>query len=343
MEVFKVQSENLAYEWNDVALLMDQRACTFLCKTMLQIPEGEVSQLQEIEFADWSRIPSQNDTEQFSGTMQLQIGYLNQQGERHQLQVEIPLQGTLQEPLREQADARLLYSKGQLADNYLLLETVLQIPRELQLQRTQVIVGQFEMAELLELPEQWPGCVDVLTTAAAAVVQDYAVHQQQVQVQGVYQLTAVYVNEEREGEQLFAYQQRRSMEVSVPVPAGLREITGVQPYYQSLSVQQLDDHHIQLTGSGVLCTLPVEEAKAAEPEMLAEPAEQETAGCEELCYVPQNRRQPQGPSVVNSRGSRRANLSKYMRDLNSSVQSPTSIRNFEIGLEPDVETTEEEL
>lgn len=41
------------------------------------------------------------------------------------------------------------------------------------------------------------------------------------------------------------------------------------------------------------------------------------------------------PSVVTSRGSRRANLSKYMRNLNSSVQTPKSTRNFEILAEPE--------
>ena len=33
-----MQRDNLTYEWNDMALLTDQRAYTIICKTMLKIP-----------------------------------------------------------------------------------------------------------------------------------------------------------------------------------------------------------------------------------------------------------------------------------------------------------------
>ena len=122
-----MQSNNLAYQWNDVALLTDQRAYTFVCKTMLQIPQDEVKELQEIILADWHNQSAQKDT--FDGAMQLQIGYLDQQKQQTALQVEIPLQGELQEPLMQDVDARLIYSKGKLAGSCLLLETILEIPR----------------------------------------------------------------------------------------------------------------------------------------------------------------------------------------------------------------------
>ena len=144
-----MQSENLAYDWNDVALLTDQRACTFLCKTMLLVSDMEVCQLQEIHLVNWEKTLPQEDKKQLSGVMQVQIVYLDQKGKQCQLQTEIPLQGTLAMPVQALGQAKLLYGRGQVADGYLLLETVLQIPYELQLQRSQVIVGPFEMEELI--------------------------------------------------------------------------------------------------------------------------------------------------------------------------------------------------
>ena len=389
MEVFGVQNMNLDYEWNDVALLMDQRAYTFVCKTMLQIPEQTIEVLQEIILADWQYKPEQNEGLRFDGSMTLQVGYLCQQ-QRGELKVAIPLQGNLQEPLTEQSSARLLYSKGQVAGSCLLLEAVLQIPRVQQLQRSQVLLGQFAMEELLELPKQWPCFQDVLATVAAMQIDSFQIGQQQLQVQGCYRLAVIYENGGQPGERLFAYEQQRPMTVALPVPPGLQELEGVQPYYQNLTAQLLDDRHILLAGEGVLCTLSdtaivedttkssqsaasvdsdaltrqmagilqqlMEELKRhAEITEQQEPASQpkskdgaeapvsqqtaEEGDCGEVCPV---RRTVQSgsnvhPSVVNSRGSRRANLSKYMRNLNSSVQTPKSMRNFEIGAEPEQE------
>ncbi len=384
-----MQSMNLDYEWNDVALLTDQRAYTFVCKTMLQIPEQTIEVLQEIILADWQYKPEQNEGLRFDGSMTLQVGYLCQQ-QRGELKVAIPLQGNLQEPLTEQSSARLLYSKGQVAGSCLLLEAVLQIPRVQQLQRSQVLLGQFAMEELLELPKQWPCFQDVLATVAAMQIDSFQIGQQQLQVQGCYRLAVIYENGGQPGERLFAYEQQRPMTVALPVPPGLQELEGIQPYYQNLTAQLLDDRHILLAGEGVLCTLSdtaivedttkssqsaasvdsdaltrqmagilqqlMEELKRhAEITEQQEPASQpkskdgaeapvsqqtaEEGDCGEVCPV---RRTVQSgsnvhPSVVNSRGSRRANLSKYMRNLNSSVQTPKSMRNFEIGAEPEPE------
>lgn len=384
-----MQSMNLDYEWNDVALLTDQRAYTFVCKTMLQIPEQRIEVLQEIILADWQYKPEQNEGLRFDGSMTLQVGYLCQQ-QRGELKVAIPLQGNLQESLTEQSSARLLYSKGQVAGSCLLLEAVLQIPRVQQLQRSQVLLGQFAMEELLELPKQWPCFQDVLATVAAMQIDSFQIGQQQLQVQGCYRLAVIYENGGQPGERLFAYEQQRPMTVALPVPPGLQELEGVQPYYQNLTAQLLDDRHILLAGEGVLCTLSdtaiventtkssqsaasvdsdaltkqmagilqqlMEELKrhaeiteqqepASQPKSKEEteaPVSQQTteeSDCGEVCPV---RRTVQSgsnvhPSVVNSRGSRRANLSKYMRNLNSSVQTPKSMRNFEIGAEPEQE------
>ena len=73
----------------------------------------------------------------------------------------------------QDVDAHLIYSKGKLAGSCLLLETILQIPRFQWLQRSQVIVGPFQMEELLELPESWPECREVETTISAAVIDVY--------------------------------------------------------------------------------------------------------------------------------------------------------------------------
>ncbi len=347
----------MQYQWNDVALLTDQRACTFLCKTMLRIPEEETIQLQEITLTDWHRSDLENIDPQaqacsgLSGVMQLQLRYKNQQDELETEQIEIPLRGVWKNPEEHLGEAQLLYSRWQNVDAYLLLETVLQIRRELELQPTQVLVGQFFMEESLTLPDSWPGCADVLTTAAVAEVQSCHIEQQMLQVQGAYHLTVVYVDDAQPGERLFAYQQSRSFLWQMAVPAGLQELTGVQPYYQSLAVQLLHDREIELRGTGVLCTPPITsdlrqtgvvETEVMEREVLKTevPAESHEAIPEPVVPMKvENNEQrsryakhvPHTPSVINSRGSRRANLSKYMRDLNGMVQSPNSIRNFEIG------------
>lgn len=380
-----MQSENLAYQWNDVALLTDQRAYTFVCKTMLQIPKEQVEVLQEIILADWENKSVQEDT--FDGSMRLQIGYLNQQKQQETLQVEIPLQGALEESLPQDANARLIYSKGKAAGTCLLLESVLQIPRFQSLQRSQVIVAPFQMEELLELPETWPACREVEATVAVAVLDEYQIQQQQLHLEGRYQLAVVYENSEQPGERLFVYQQERPMQITAAVPAGVRELERIVPYYQQITAQLLDERHIVLAGAGVLCTEAVSDSTITQqrdrterldltPTEVMEPAESKRVMqamnnqrmadvLQQLLEAMQSRLQSGAesapapaqehltledvtiqtgqptahPSVVNSRGSRRATLSKYMRNLNSSVQSPSITRNIEIGAEP--ESTEE--
>ena len=173
-------------------------------------------------------------------------------------------------------------------------------------------------------------------TTVEADVQSFTIENQILQVEGIYHLTLVYVDETQPGECLFACQQHRPMKWSVKIPAGLQELTGVQFYYQSLAVKQLNTRQIQLSGNGVVCTLPGDKQ---EPELIIEP---------EAVKVKENhasfirKRIPCGPSVVNSRGSRRENLSRYMRDLNGMGQSPTSVRNFEIAQNSEYEDTKDE-
>jgi len=113
------------------------------------------------------------------------------------------------------------------------------------------------------------------------------------------------------------HEYRIPMKANILVPKGVQELNGIMPYYQSITAQVLDDHCILVTGSGVFCTLPNEETVSWQ-----------TDSREELS--PQSVEKDDIPSVINSRGSRRANLSKYMRHLNNSVETPTSIRNIEI-------------
>ena len=393
-----MQSVDLTYEWNDVALLTDQRAYTFICKTMLQIPEHAITELQEIILLDWENHSQQKHT--FDGSMQLQIGYLDRQQQKAALQIEIPLQGDLEDVWQSNATARLLYGKGKVTDTCLLLETVLQIPRMPELKRSQVAVGPFHMEELLELPEDWPGCEELEATAAILQMEESVIQQQKLYLSGIYQLAVVYQNEAQIGEQLFAYEQQRSAQLVVPVPAGVAQLEGIIPFYHNLTAQILDDKRILLIGDGMLYTEAVSDASAAQQSRPAfdaaqpkpqqeEPCpeekqilqqnirletilrqliealqqhEQETAKKQQRPVMPektdqgiqQKKTQPQEtaaepteqpmqkptapnrpPSVVTSRGSRRANLSKYMRNLNSSVQTPKSTRNFEILAEPE--------
>ena len=349
-----MQSENLACEWNDVALLTDQRAYTFVCKTMLQIPE-DVDTIEAISLLAWCMDENVDDIKSLSGVVQLQIAYRTPPGRQDVLAAVIPLQGYLRQPLGKTGEAQLIYSHGQVADGHLLLEAVLRISRELQLARSQVIAGQFCMEELLELPDAWPDCDDLLLTVADTVVDSCVIAEQSLQVAGQYRLAVLYADEAQPGEKLFAYEQTRPMAQTIPVPAGLQELTGVEPYYQSLSAELLDDRHIQISGEGVLCTVAEEtnedamtaqmqgsaqssdDADNAEDAGKTNPASvgQPTAPCGEVCPVRQKQRpgQKPQPSVVNSRGSRRANLTKHMRDLHGFVQTPTFMRNFEIGAE----------
>lgn len=319
-----MQSKNLACEWNDVALLTDQRACTFLCKTMLLLPESINGQMEKIHLKRWNRITAPECEDFLTGDIQLELVYRNDYGDEKVYSAKLRLQGTITEPVPCTGEACLLYSRGQAAGQHLLLEMVVQLPCDLHLQPTQVIAGQFEMTEMLELPETWPDCADVLVTATVAEVQSCSIHQQMLQVDGRYRLTIVYANDLKQGESLFAWQQYRPFIWKKPVPGGLQELTGVKPYYQSLSVELLDSHQIRLNGNGVICTLPSEEE-------IPEVRNLEEVDCTDERAATKMEILSQSPSVVTSRGSCRANLSRYMRDLNGMAQSPTTIRNYEIG------------
>lgn len=337
-----MQSENLACEWNDVALLTDQRACTFLCKAMLRLPEPANDMAEQIVLKEWSRVSAPDDKMELRGKIQLELLYSDARNEKTVYGAELWLQGAIDEPVQFIGEANLLYSRGQAAGQNLLLEAVIQLPRVIQLQSTQVITGQFEMAETLELPETWPDCSSVLTTAAAAEVQTCTIQNQMLQVEGRYIVTVVYVDDSQPGENLFAWQQHYPFFWQKPVPGGLQELTGVQPYYQSLSVELLDTHRIQLKGSGVICTLP---AEGERPVLLQSEYEDCYEDSIEEMQTGKRATMPLRPSVVNSRGSRRAHLARYMRDLNGMAQSPTNIRNYEIsetGIEPDKEQSKAE-
>ena len=279
-----MQSVDLTYEWNDVALLTDQRAYTFICKTMLQIPEHAITELQEIILLDWENHSQQKHT--FDGSMQLQIGYLDRQQQKAALQIEIPLQGDLEDVWQSNATARLLYGKGKVTDTCLLLETVLQIPRMPELKRSQVTVGPFHMEELLELPEDWPGCEELEATAAILQMEESVVQQQKLYLSGIYQLAVVYQNEAQIGEQLFAYEQQRPAQLVVPVPAGVAQLEGIIPFYHNLTAQILDDKRILLIGDGMLYTEAVSDAPAAQPKL--QQGQQEESCPEEKQMLQQN-------------------------------------------------------
>ena len=79
-----MQKNNLTYEWNDVALLVDQRAYTLVCKTMLQIAEQNMNEIQDITLYDWVWNSEELEDKTidctlvpFQGTVTLQIQYLN--------------------------------------------------------------------------------------------------------------------------------------------------------------------------------------------------------------------------------------------------------------------------
>ena len=80
-----MQKDYLTYKWHDVALLSDQRAYTIICKTMLQIPQQEIIEIQDAALNDWvwHRQPVSDDTKTdalvpFRGSVTIQIYYLNQ-------------------------------------------------------------------------------------------------------------------------------------------------------------------------------------------------------------------------------------------------------------------------
>lgn len=330
VEVFQVQRENLAYEWNDVALLADQRAYTIVCKTLLQISQQEINEIQEVVFLDWTwqspSICNQNmetDLVPFHGTVTLQIYYLNHELQQESMYVAIPLEGAWEEALTQQNSMRLVFYHTKAIENHLLLETVLQISRNQPLKHTQVLIGQFQLEEQLVLEAPWPSCDALLATAVVLQLNHWELDAGLLQIDGEYHLTGIYQNARQPGEQVFVYENRLPMTASILVPEGLQELNGVMPYYQSITAQVLDEQHILMMGSGVFCTLPVPKEDAvsrAQTEAVPfdTPVQQETI-----------------PTVVNSRGSRRATLSKYMRNLNNSVETPSSIRNIELHTDTD--------
>ncbi len=105
---------------------------------------------------------------------------------------------------------------------------------------------------------------------------------------------------------------------------------------KSLAAEQLNNQMAmvlqQLIQELQRCNREKEQQKETEENV---PDEDSVSSCDEVCPVRNKEEAGKAvhPSVVNSRGSRRANLFKYMRDLNSSMQTPNSMRNFEFDIE----------
>ena len=319
-----MQKDYLTYKWHDVALLSDQRAYTIICKTMLQIPQQEIIEIQDAALNDWvwQRQPVSDNTKTdvlvpFRGSVTIQIYYLNQDYQQETCFAVLPLEGAWEEPLTEQNSMRLLFYHTQTAGEHLLLETVLQVNRNQPLDPTQVLIGQFQMEEQIVLEDPWPSCSELLLTSMVLQIHQWQIDAGQLQLNGEHQIVCVYQSSRQTGEQVFVHEYRVPMKANILVPKGVQELSGIMPYYQSITAQVLDDHCILVTGSGVFCTLPNEENASWQSDCREEPPMQSVE-------------KDDIPSVINSRGSRRANLSKYMRHLNNSVETPTSIRNIEI-------------
>ena len=106
-----MQSENLACEWNDVALLTDQRACTFLCKAMLRLPEPANDMAEQIVLKEWSRVSAPDDKMELRGKIQLELLYSDARNEKTVYGAELWLQGAIDEPVQFIGEAGLLYSR----------------------------------------------------------------------------------------------------------------------------------------------------------------------------------------------------------------------------------------
>ncbi len=330
-----MQRNHLAYEWNDVALLEDQRAYTIICKTMLQIPQQDIGEIQDVVLTDWTWQSEslcsdvlQKPLIPFQGIATLQLYYLNQELQQETFFVDVPIHGAWQEPMIEQNSMRLIFYHTKIAEDHLLLETVLQISRNLPLEHTQVLLGQFQMAEQITLDAPWPACDALLATSVILEIQQWEITARQLLLNGAYHIVCIYQNAQQPGEQVFVYELRSPMEATILVPEGLQELNGIMPYYQHITAEILDETQIQITGSGVFCTLPIKQEDA-----LPDYEETSNAQTDEL-DTRATTKEP-SPSVVNRRGSRRETLSKYMRNLNNSVETPSSIRNFEIGTDND--------
>lgn len=296
--------------------------------------QQHIGEIQDVALTDWTwqNVPLcsdilQKQTIPFQGHATLQIDCLNQDIQQESFFVDVPIHGAWQEPMIEQNSMRLVFYHSKIAEEHLLLETVLQIPRNQPLERTQVLIGQFQMAELLPLEAPWPSCDAILATSVLLDIQKWTITTRQLTLNGEYQIVCIYQNTQQPGEQIFVYEQCSPMEASILVPEGLQELNGIMPYYQNITAEILDETHIRIAGSGVFCTLP---AKAEEYL-----SDYEETIHEQNCNFAVDIKKEQSPSVVNRRGSRRANLSKYMRNLNNSVETPSSIRNFEIGTDSD--------
>ena len=339
-----MQKESLTYEWNDVALLVDQRAYTIISKTLLQMPQ-HMNEIQDVLLFDWTWKREvfcddeiQKNMIPFQGNIVVQIIYLNDEIQQESVFIEVPIQGAWQEPLTQQNNMRLIFQHTKMAEEHLLLELVLQINRNQPLERSQVLLGQFQLDEQIVLADPWIACDELLATSVVLQVQDWQIVDCRLQFVGQYQIVLIYQNESQCGEQVFVFEQRLPMETTVFVPDGLQELTGIVPYFQSLTVQVLDARCVQLTGNGVFCTLPYAicddaiDRKGSDVEQKELHREQEQSDSTEEA---ESYMKPQTPSVVNHRGSRKANLSKYMRDLNNSVETPTSVRNFELATDED--------
>lgn len=336
VEVFQVQRTYLTYEWNDVALLTDQRAYTIICKTMLKIPQQELIEIQDVVLNDWVwqrqviDDMAQDTIVPFQGSITVQIDYLNRDDQQETFFAVLPLEGAWEEPVAEQNSMRLTCYYTQAAEGCLLLETVFQMNRSKPLEQTQVLLGQFQLDEQITLEAPWPTCSELLQTSVNLQVEDWTIDAGQLQIDNQHQIVCVYQSRQQAGEQVFVYEYRLPMKANILIPEGLQELNGIMPYYQSITAQLIDETSIHITGTGVFCTLPANEAEwhcnVNELDCIEE------TEVEQL-YPDTADKKESAPSVVNSRGSRRAKLSKYMRNLNNSVETPNTMRNIELNIE----------
>lgn len=243
-------TENITYVWNDVACLNDDRAMTFVCKTLFQLPaEITYCQLDQLKVEE---IRAGSYDEKNCSKLCLSAVLVDDQASKQRFLLEIPFTEDSEEQW-QLASMQITYLQGQLCQDRLFIETVMSHQKEQQTRGSRVILGEITMREVLELQENWPEGQQVLGSQVLSYLDQAELQEgQRLSLSGNHLLAVLYEAQENAGEKVFVYQEARSFQAVVPLSKYLDDLIGVQLEYQSLTVQLIAPRKILLNGIGVL-------------------------------------------------------------------------------------------
>lgn len=340
-------TEQVSCAWNDVTCLVDERAVTFVCKTLFQLLLEEDLPVEQLVQLELEKLSCQEPQGILAGQILLQAVCTTKDGEERVYPLVIPFAADQLEG-RQYGHLNVHYIQGQLIEDKLWVETVVSGIR-LELSRDgQVILGEVALREVLDLPGQLPGCEQLISAQVISNIEHMELLEGvRVQVAGHHLLSVLYEGRRKAGEKLHVYQQTCPFQGEIELGHQLADLNGAVLHYRLLTAQLLEERKLMISGVGMIKTLAVEEQEdVAEQDCLLTEGEvvERRTPVEAVPVRPERERvEPVVESAKNNssvavekavrRGSRisqRTQLSKYMRELDGMVRGPKSMRNFDL-------------